>query len=526
MAEADLLRDLRTNRMSRSLVSNLSKQEDEKKMPKQRRLQVQDKSTYSSRLRADCGAQRQELKRWLDKEAPCHTDSDFIGSIAWGVCKRESVHEQESIHEYQTRIQEMIRLNYSLAVKNMDMQDLKREAALRKKTMEKEMQSLECRAAQIDLNLKTQHQHLEKSQALAASEKRRRLEIEAKLNQIKDEMKELISEINIYKGMIEEQSTAQDFLFKVSPPEWQKTEQIRKEKWEMMKAAATEESESADGSNLTTRRNTIAEGPVPVMNPWRRRRLSLLQAPGGTKLPMIKVELKGNLSDYEEPHIYFSNPQQILEQLTELKQNIMLSCQQREEEEQTLERLNAALNDPCKEMIKMEEMNSILRDNIEKEKGKVAELMIKAQHFFHGEYKPEIQDPLLEKIKSKMVEVFRQCVGDCEDKLFTLHMLTMLEHLRDELEESFELIPTKYVEMAERACEREKRIRQREENLRLKIQQQDERRRKGLERAQADTKVRTGRRPRPRMLPPVKQQKVKADMEKHTMELDNLQYFS
>lgn len=59
----------------------------------------------------------------------------------------------------------------------------------------------------------------------------------------------------------------------------------------------------------------------------------------------------------------------------------------------------------------------------------------------------------------KVQEVYRSCIGDSEANLSTLQMLIAIETRLSNLLESMELIPADRLAMAERAKEKERRIR-------------------------------------------------------------------
>ena len=82
----------------------------------------------------------------------------------------------------------------------------------------------------------------------------------------------------------------------------------------------------------------------------------------------------------------------------------------------------------------------------------------------------------------------RGCIGDNEANISTLQMLTNIENRLEELFETIESMPPDLVEAAEKAKEKERRMRLREEKLAAQRAHQEERVRKALERAKADPK--------------------------------------
>lgn len=69
------------------------------------------------------------------------------------------------------------------------------------------------------------------------------------------------------------------------------------------------------------------------------------------------------------------------------------------------------------------------------------------------------QESTLNALGQKVEEVYRSCIGHSEANLSTLQMLTAIESRLGDLLDSVELIPAERLAMAERAKEKERRIR-------------------------------------------------------------------
>ena len=107
-------------------------------------------------------------------------------------------------------------------------------------------------------------------------------------------------------------------------------------------------------------------------------------------------------------------------------------------------------------------------------------------------------------LDTKVAEVYRLCIGENEANISTLQMLTNIENRLEELFEKIAKMPPDKVEEAERAKEKQRRLRLREEQLAAQRRHQEERVRKALERAQAAPKKQTGKRLVFRSAPPKK----------------------
>lgn len=73
---------------------------------------------------------------------------------------------------------------------------------------------------------------------------------------------------------------------------------------------------------------------------------------------------------------------------------------------------------------------------------------------------PASQDKLLESLNRKVLDVYRHCVSSQqESSLGTVKMLATIEHQLNELLENLERVPQVRVEQAEKAKEKERRLR-------------------------------------------------------------------
>uniref|UniRef100_A0A8C8M330 Uncharacterized protein n=1 Tax=Oncorhynchus tshawytscha TaxID=74940 RepID=A0A8C8M330_ONCTS len=130
----------------------------------------------------------------------------------------------------------------------------------------------------------------------------------------------------------------------------------------------------------------------------------------------------------------------------------------------------------------------IMTHTIQRERERAAELELRARLFNFGKYKSDDQEGMFDSLGVKVEEVYRGCVGDSEANLSTLQMLKAIESRLDELLEKVEIVPKERLVLAERAKEKERRFRLRDEKMHQDKQHQEERLKRALERAQADVK--------------------------------------
>ncbi|XP_033889503.3 cilia- and flagella-associated protein 100-like [Acipenser ruthenus] len=208
----------------------------------------------------------------------------------------------------------------------------------------------------------------------------------------------------------------------------------------------------------------------------------------------------------EELELYFKDPKEMLNILTELEEQNLSYIQNFQETEEAMEEIhmNARIT---KERMNYEteilkQQIAMLKATIIREEEKASELEFKSRIFSDGEVNSQKQDSILNMLNKKVDDVYKSCIGEVPAKISTLQMLTSIENRMEELLESLETLPRDKVEAVERSKEKEMRLRIREEQIKIKKQQQEERLRTAIQRANADTKKRAGRKLMFRSEPP------------------------
>ncbi|KAG8516195.1 Cilia- and flagella-associated protein 100 [Galemys pyrenaicus] len=195
----------------------------------------------------------------------------------------------------------------------------------------------------------------------------------------------------------------------------------------------------------------------------------------------------------QELALYFTEPQQLLDVFMKLEEQNLSLIQNTQEMEETLDELNFTLrntqNRMDREVKQLKQWINTLMMSIAKEEETAADLELKSRVFHFGEYKGGQEDKLLESLNQKVLSVYQQCIGAQQDSsLGTVQMLTVIEHQLDELLENLERMPQYKVEEAEKAKEKERRKRIRDEKIRIQKLLQEERLQRARARVQAEIK--------------------------------------
>ncbi|GAA6077260.1 cilia- and flagella-associated protein 100, partial [Tachysurus ichikawai] len=374
----------------------------------------------------------------------------------------------------------------------------------------------------------------------AEQESKAKLEKVAEIKKVTSKMVAIKSNISKLEDTLQEYKLYRDFLFKLSPPDWQE-KQSAKKKSKKTKPISAINREHAGKSRETDRVKRTQQSDRYTgrekRNPVSRELLPLREArvPSGESVKSTSQSGKissasdSDSSEYEiEPELYFTKPQQLLDLLSELEEQNLCLIQNSQETEERLEEFRQTMEQTRKNIEKeanqLKQQTDAMTMALKREKEKTAELELSTRFFDFGKSKAE-EESTLNALGQKVEEVYRNCIGDSEGNLITLQMLTAIERRLGDLLECIELIPADRLAMAERAKEKERRIRLRDEKLTLQKQHQEERIKKATERAQAEIKQTTGRKLMPRSQPPVRKLKNNESKDITDKEKEEYLYF-
>ncbi|XP_015284847.1 PREDICTED: coiled-coil domain-containing protein 37 [Gekko japonicus] len=550
------------------------KQKEKARLERERRkmLKVHEKMTCSTMI----GAKQSGFKRQIQMEEEAE-DKEFAAeaerlkalreSISWKIAvTKDQVVERETMYDYISQKRQMFLLQYAVTVKKDEIQKLEKLAVEEEVKLEKAEEDLEKDAAMFDEFLRENDRNSAQALKIAEKETKAKLEKIIEIRELTAQMMNIQSEIARFEDTLQEYMVFKDFLFQLSPKEWQENYEKKRRKEKVMKVitdlkdekpvhVAPSASRGRDQQSKSKQKGTRSSFdlcPPPEQSHSRSPSISLprrdsirlgrmvsrqnLKSQQSRKASTLSAstEDKGNISlsdeeDDEQPEIYFTDPHQLLNLFTELEEQNLSLIQNSQETEETLDELRHTLtttrNKMDKEIEQLKQLAITLQANIVKEEETAADLELKSRVFSFGEYKAEVQDKMLVSLHRKVLEVYRRCIGENEANLGTLQMLTVIEHQLDDLLECLERIPAARIEQAEKAKEKERRIRMREEKIRQQRALQEERLQRALARAQAEVKRKTGRRLVFRSEPPAFKEKEDEDLGLIDKEKEELLYY-
>ncbi|XP_059017940.1 cilia- and flagella-associated protein 100 isoform X3 [Mustela lutreola] len=489
-------------------------------------LQVHEKMTYSSKVSAKHTSLHRELQledEMEDQETRREAERlrAFHDHTAWKLCMtKERKMESDNMNIYINQKRQIFLIQYALDMKRKEIQRLEMLAAKEEAELEQAEKSLEKDAALFDEFLRENDRS--SVQALRAAEKETKAKVEKiiEIRELTTQIMNIKSEISKFEDTLQHYKIYKDFLYKLSPKEW--LEEKEKKHQDLKK---TKEATEPPKENISFSRGGDKDGQGPK-KPSKslpvtrlRRLLSSTMSLQYSRQPSLSSELdpKGSSSistmyedpdsDGEELELYFTDPQQLLDIFMKLEEQNLSLIQNTQEMEEALDDLNVTLKNTQirmdKEVNQLKQWVTTLMMSITKEEETAAELELKARVFHFGKYKGAQEDKLLESLNRKVLDVYQQCIGSQqESNLGAVQMLTIIEHHLNELLENLERVPQIKIEQAEKAKEKERRMRLREEKVMMQKRLQEERVQRAQARAQAEIKKKRGRRLVSRSRPP------------------------
>ncbi|KAH9532684.1 hypothetical protein CY35_18G011300 [Sphagnum magellanicum] len=217
------------------------------------------------------------------------------------------------------------------------------------------------------------------------------------------------------------------------------------------------------------------------------------------KLTTETAVVKAELSKYEEQLEECNKYKEFLTSLTPLEwfEEQAISKQQREKQKKDLQIKTSEL-EGFEDMIEIEEEvtffdnpKQVLQAQYKTEDEKQVMLRNKTDMNMDDK-KHELS---FEDLSGKVLATYLRCGMDVDPSLGTLQMLTMIEAKMEEGIVALKNIPPDFCKHMEKAREKERRLRFREENIETLLKEQEDRRIRSLERARAPIFKRIGKPP-------------------------------
>ncbi|XP_056295732.1 cilia- and flagella-associated protein 100 [Pseudoliparis swirei] len=460
-------------------------------------MPIDKKTTRVARMTANLGKQEEEIKERktlkpiksgtvLPKQTPIRRE------LMKAMMKRENI-AKDCKHDLPSLEMQKLLLELSLTTKREEFSKLDKA----NKRKERALDRLENNCQEEELQLKKLLRENEKKSLEAKifieREAKSKEEKKAEIKKLTAEIGAVTSEHAKLQEVMIDYKKYKDLLFELSPPEWQ----------EAQKAKALKVPSDGDAEDKQDK------GPVESAN--NNDLASEASDPAG-ELPSIRETMLGDTlstttkpysddSEYEdEPELYFTDPQQILDLMTDLTDKSLFLIQNTATVEEAAKDLRKSLETTKKKIKKETEQQTLqindMSQRIAVEKARSDKL--KQMVLLHVSLNTEDQDAMWDALGQKVGEVYRHCVDGQITNLNILEKLAHIENRMTLLLQGLDNLPEERLMMMRKIKDSERRSRQRDEKLREQMEKQKERMRRYMERSLADTKKIVGRKLMPR----------------------------
>ncbi|XP_061062621.1 coiled-coil domain-containing protein 38 [Eubalaena glacialis] len=485
-------------------------------------MKIYQKSTFSSRMknRSHLG----QIGIFADNGG---TSTEKLGLDPTLILRlTEGADTKRTVHEFINDQRDRFMLEYALSTKRNTIQKFEKHATMKERQLMKAEKKLEEDAMAFEEFLRENDQRSVDALKIAAQETINKLQMTAELKKASMEIQSVKSEIAKTEFLLKEYMNYGFFLLKLSPKQWQIQQAMKrvsknKENVNVMLPSIM--------TKLSTRRregNMELSGRISFSEDASLGRGSQAK-PRKTTTPTLEQK-KSSLSnraesissedslefflnddmDYDlEPELYFKEPEELLQVLTELEEQNLTLVQYSQDVDENLEDVNKReklIQDKINTNIEfLLEHKKMLKANCVREEEKAAELELRSRLFSFGEFNSDAQEKLIDSLSKKINQVYKVCIGDAEvGSLNPVQKLVKVESRLVELSDLIESIPKENVEAIERMKQKERWQKLREEKVKEKQKHQEERLKAALERAVAQPKKKLGRRLIYRSKPP------------------------
>ncbi|NXV12480.1 CP100 protein, partial [Cepphus grylle] len=487
-------------------IRNKERKKAKAERERMKTMKIHEKMTYSTKIKAKQKGCRKALQKEEEEEARKQATNEerlktLQETLSWKIAtNKDNPLEKETFHDYINDRREIFLLEYAIAVKRDEIQRMENIAKTEERKLEKAEYYLEKDAAMFAEFLKENHKNSVQALKIAEKESTAKTKKITEIQVITSQIENLQSDISRFKNTLQKYKTYRDFLYKLSPKEWQEEHRKKHTKEKDLKTAtkATEES----GSPPTTAEQGKGRGRAAHSSLGQPHAPSvhvvLPPGQGLTAGPDTQNAFFRNLledaesetcsDEDEEPELYFTDPQQLLSIFMEMEEENLAFIQNSQETEESLEKVQRAFITTHESTMessrgvacfrdglfkipsfpfwprekKLEELKQqvvTLRSSVAKEEKRVADLKRKVHLFTPGEHEADDQDKTLTSLNKKVLEVYCHCTGESETNLQTVQILMVIEKQLNDLLDTLERIPPAKIEQAEKAKKAEQRMR-------------------------------------------------------------------
>uniref|UniRef100_A0A8C0LHG8 Coiled-coil domain containing 38 n=1 Tax=Canis lupus dingo TaxID=286419 RepID=A0A8C0LHG8_CANLU len=431
-----------------------------------RSMKVYQKSTFSSRMKS-----RSHLGQVAFYSDATGGSFEKFGLDPTLILRlTEGADTKRTLHEFINDQRDRFLLEYALSTKRNTIKKFENHMAVKEQQLIKAEKKLQEDAMAFEEFLRENDQRSVDALKMAAQETINKLQMTTELKKASMEVQAVKSEIAKAEFLLREYMKYGFFLLKLSPKHWQIQQALKR-------------------VQMTTSRDSMNVS-LPVLASDHTDSISSEDS--------LELFLDEDM-DYDlEPELYFKEPEELLQVLTELEEQNLTLVQYSQDVDENLEDVNKReklIQDKINSNIEfLLEHKEMLKASCVREEEKAAELELRSKLFSFGEFKSDAQEKLIDSLSKKINQVYKVCTGDADvGSLNPVQKLVKVESRLVELSDLIESIPKENVEAIERIKQKERRQKLREEKMKEKQKHQEERLKAALERAVAQPKKKLGR---------------------------------
>ncbi|XP_059536862.1 coiled-coil domain-containing protein 38 [Myotis daubentonii] len=371
-----------------------------------RRRKLHQKSTFSSRMKS-----RSHLSEIAFADAAASSFEKFGLDPTLVVRITEGADTRRSLHEFINDQKDRFLLQYAVSNKRNTITRYDKHILTKERQINRAEIKLQEDAIAFEEFLRENDQRSVDALKIAAHETINKLQMTAELKKATMEVQAVKSEISKTEFLLREYIKYGLFLLKLSPKHWQIRQALRR-----VKLSKNREHIEENLSKILTRFRKINHSEKWTTSDLEESSRGKRSSAGKQrKKPPSNVEngesplsdqsessedslecLIDDEMDFEmEPELYFKEPEELLQVLTELEEQNLTLVQYSQDVDENLEEVNKRekfLQDKINSNIEfLLEQKEVLRDNCVREEEKAAELELRSRLFSFGEFNSDAQ---------------------------------------------------------------------------------------------------------------------------------------
>ncbi|KAK3547618.1 hypothetical protein QTP86_026271 [Hemibagrus guttatus] len=452
----------------------LEKEWEKQERKRQRTLKVHEKGLKPGQNRNR--VLLREIKEEERKDMSKISEEDYSSSETDQGTPKWDYYYLGSSRDFVEKQREISRLKYSKAVGEQAIKDLQ-EWRIRE---EAELAKPEERFTEEAFlnNIEEEMNNMTMAVNTAEEEKMTMLTLTQQIQRTELEIKKVKRNIAKLKEKMDLEKKCEETLWSVSPPEWQKQQEARKQIAEKIKASAQ-----------TSRRSSLCRGSGSsiVLPPIQTTssKISVQSYKSRTKTQKQDEGVVGNLEFYEKPQIYFTDPRQLLYNIEDMQVKTERLFEEKDRVEYLVEFGKEYWREPFEEMKKVKDEYTKrfmpLVKNLSEKRECVEKLMEKCERSKRSAVFQRNKEAL-KQVRKKIERVYVDSLDGKPDTLGSREMVSTMEEFLVEVLKELSSLPVEELRKMKREYIREKIASgKREEKLQaMRIRQQKRQRREAM----------------------------------------------